>query len=60
MPINWTQIAEARGIAPDDPEKFSTVLGSLEAAFRPLADAIPFTMEPAVILSEAAVSGTQN
>ena len=43
---------------PDDPEKFSAVLTSLEAAFRPLIDTIPFTTEPAVILSEAAVAGT--
>ena len=45
---------------PDDPEKFSAVLTSLEAAFRPLIDIIPFTTEPAVILSEVAVASQDN
>ncbi len=57
MTINWTQIAEARGIVPDDPEKFSSVLTALEAAFRPLVANIPFPTEPAIILSESAVAG---
>jgi len=57
MTINWTQIAEARGIVPDDPEKFSSVLTALESAFRPLIATIPFPTEPAVILSESAVAG---
>ncbi len=57
MTINWTQIAEARGIVPDDPEKFSSVLTALEAAFRPLVSTIPFPAEPAIILSESAVAG---
>jgi len=57
MPINWTQIAEARNIVPDDPEKFNSVLSALESAFRPLVSTIPFTTEPAIILSESAVAG---
>ena len=56
---NWTALAQARGldIPEADVERIKVSLESLEHSFRPLLSKLPFTLEPAVILSEAAVLG---
>jgi hypothetical protein len=58
MKIDWKRIAQARGLdlPADDIERIVPVLDTLEAAFQPLLAAIPHDLEPAVILSTAAVS----
>jgi hypothetical protein len=54
---NWTAIAHARDldIPPAALEALSTALDGLEQSFRPLTARLPFTLEPATILSESAV-----
>jgi hypothetical protein len=56
---DWNGVARAR--IPDLPLESAaaaaTVLGSLESAFRPLLQQLPDDMEPALILSPAAVLG---
>jgi hypothetical protein len=49
---DWRKLGEARGIPPEDLDRVASVLESLEAAFRPLAQQIPPSTEPALILSE--------
>jgi hypothetical protein len=55
----WTAIAQARGldIPPAAVEAITPSLEGLEQAFRPLTAKLPFTLEPAIVLSESAVLG---
>jgi hypothetical protein len=48
---DWRKLGEARGIPPEDLDRVASVLESLEAAFRPLAQQIPPSAEPPLILS---------
>jgi hypothetical protein len=56
---NWTALAQARAL--DIPaaavEAIAPSLDGLEQAFRPLLAKLPFTLEPAITLSESAVLG---
>jgi hypothetical protein len=54
---NWKTIASGNGLNLTDEylAKITPPLDALEAAFRPLVDAIPHGIEPSVTLSEAAV-----
>jgi hypothetical protein len=56
---DWNALARIRN--PDLPADVisdnAVVLEALEAAFRPLLKQLPDDMEPAVILSESAMSG---
>lgn len=56
---DWTALARARGldIPPEAVERIAPSLTALEEAFRPLLTKLPFTLEPAVTLSEPAVFG---
>jgi hypothetical protein len=56
---NWTDLARARALdIPDaDLERIQSSLEGLEQSFRPLLTKLPFTLEPAIVLSEAAVLG---
>jgi len=56
---NWTALARARAldIPPAALETIAPSLDGLEQAFRPLLAKLPFTLEPAVTLSESAVLG---
>jgi hypothetical protein len=56
---NWPALAAARGldIPQEALERIAPSLEGLEAAFRPLLAKLPFTLEPAINLSEAAVLG---
>jgi hypothetical protein len=56
---DWTALARARGldIPADAVERIAPSLTALEEAFRPLPAKLPFTLEPAVTLSEPAVFG---
>jgi hypothetical protein len=56
---DWKALAQARGldIPPDAIESISPSLAGLEESFRPLLAKIPFTLEPAITLSEDAVLG---
>ena len=56
---HWTALAQARGldIPPAAVESISASLDGLEKAFRPLVAKLPFTLEPAITLSESAVLG---
>ena len=53
---NWTALAQARAldIPPAAVESISPSLDGLEQSFRPLLAKLPFTLEPAITLSEAA------
>jgi hypothetical protein len=57
--MDWKAIAQARNL--DIPEeaivRIAPSLDTLEAAFRPLLQRIPDTVEPAITLSESAVTG---
>lgn len=44
-------------IPPEALERIQPIVEDLEKAFRPLVAKLPFTVEPAIILSEAAVLG---
>jgi hypothetical protein len=46
-----------RDIPPDAIERITPAIEALEQAFRPLLANLPFTTEPAIVLSEAAVLG---
>jgi hypothetical protein len=56
---HWTAVAQARAL--DIPqaavEAITPALDGLEESFRPLTARLPFTLEPAIILSEPAVLG---
>jgi hypothetical protein len=54
---DWRALAHARAlnISDADLDRIAPVLESLDAAFRPLARQIPHDVEPAVVLSTAAV-----
>ena len=56
---DWTALARARGL--DIPvealDAIAPALSALENSFRPLLARLPFTLEPAIILSEPAVFG---
>jgi hypothetical protein len=56
---DWTALARARGldIPAEAVESIAPSLTALEDAFRPLLAKLPFTLEPAVTLSEPAVFG---
>ena len=56
---NWKALAQARelDIPPAAVEAISPALEGLEQAFRPLLAKLPFTIEPATTLNEAAVLG---
>jgi hypothetical protein len=56
---NWTALAQALAldIPAADVERIAPSLDALEQTFRPLLAKLPFTLEPAVTLSEAAVLG---
>ncbi len=56
---NWTAVAQARGldIPEADVERIRVSLEGLEQSFRPLLAKLPVTLEPAIVLSEAAVIG---
>jgi hypothetical protein len=56
---NWKALALARelDIPPAAVEAVAPSLDSLEQAFRPLLAKLPFTIEPAITLSESAVLG---
>ena len=56
---DWTALARARGldIPQESVDSIAPSLSDLEKSFRPLLAKIPFTLEPAVILSEPAVFG---
>jgi hypothetical protein len=56
---NWTALAQARAldIPAADMENIRPSLEGLEQSFRPLLAKLPFTLEPAINLSEAAVLG---
>jgi hypothetical protein len=43
---DWKQIAASAGLAIPDMERITPALDSLEAAFRPLVQAIPHDAEP--------------
>jgi hypothetical protein len=49
----WKQIADAAGLDIPDMERIIPALDALEAAFRPLAKAIPHDVEPAVTFHAA-------
>lgn len=57
MTKNWKLIAAGNGmhVPEGELEKVAPSLSALEAAFRPLVATIPLEIEPAIILSEAAV-----
>ena len=50
---DWIALAKARGL--DIPKETLQPLASLEQAFEPLKAKLPFTIEPAITLSEPAV-----
>ena len=56
---DWTKLARARGLdIPDEAvDRAAPSLDALEKDFRALRANLPYTVEPAVILSEAAVLG---
>ena len=56
---DWTALARARGldIPSEAVESIAPSLTALEDAFRPLLTKLPFTLEPALTLSEPAVFG---
>ena len=56
---DWKALARARGldIPPAAVEAVSPSLEGLEQAFRPLTAKLPFSIEPAITLSESAVLG---
>jgi hypothetical protein len=56
---NWTALAQARAldIPPAAVEAIAPSLEGLEQAFRPLVAKLPFTLEPAIVLSESSVLG---
>jgi hypothetical protein len=56
---DWQAVAKGWDLKiPEDAvERIAPTLNSLEAAFRPLLAKVPFTLDPAVILSEKAVEG---
>ncbi len=56
---DWRGIAQARRhpLTEAELDRIVPVLDALEAAFRPLADALPDETEPALIVSESAMSG---
>jgi hypothetical protein len=49
---DWIQLGRARGIPPEDLDRVAAVLEALERAFRPLAQQISPSTEPALTLSE--------
>ena len=57
---NWKAIASGNGLSLTDDylTKITPPLDALEGAFRPLIATIPHEIEPAIILSEAAVDPT--
>jgi hypothetical protein len=46
---NWQQLAQSAGLDIPNIERITPALDLLEAAFRPLAKAIPHDVEPALI-----------
>ncbi len=56
---DWKTVAQARGLdIPDEAlDGIAPALNALEAAFRPLVARLPCDVEPALVLSEAAVEG---
>jgi hypothetical protein len=57
--IDWKAAAHARELnIPDEAlDRIAPALDALETAFRPLVSQLPHEVEPAIILSEAAVHG---
>lgn len=55
---DWRSIAQARRYPLTDAEieRIGSALDALEATFRPLVNALPHSIEPALILSEAALA----
>jgi hypothetical protein len=55
MGKDWKKIARANRLAiPDaDLERMTPVLNAMEAAFRPLAQALPWELEPAIVFHAA-------
>ena len=56
---DWRAISKAGdlGIPSDAIDRIAPTLDALHASFRPLLAKLPHIVEPAVILSEAAVEG---
>jgi hypothetical protein len=56
---DWKLLAQARGLnlSESDLGRIAPLLESLESAFRPLTRLIPHEVEPATVLSDAAVAG---
>ncbi len=56
---DFRMLARARGLKLTESEldKIAPLLESLDAAFRPLARRLPHDIEPAIVLSDAAVAG---
>jgi hypothetical protein len=56
---NWAALARARELdIPDDAvARIAPALDQLENSFKPLLRKLPYTVEPATTLSEAAVLG---
>lgn len=56
---DWHAISEGANlqIPPEAVERIAPILDSLLESFHPLLSKVPFTIDPAVILSEKAVSG---
>ena len=57
--IDWVALAKARdlNIPEDAVTRIAPGLTSLHAAFAPLLEQLPYTVEPSIILSEQAVLG---
>jgi hypothetical protein len=54
---DWTALAQARAldIPAEAVERVAPSLSALEQSFEPLKARLPFTLEPAIVLSESAV-----
>jgi hypothetical protein len=57
---NWKQIAEAAGLDIPDIGRIAPALDGLEAAFRPLAGAIPHDAEPALVFRAGDDAGEES
>ncbi len=57
--MDWRRTAEASGLTLDAAEldRIVPVLQAIESAFHPFAQQIPHDVEPAIVLSDAAVAG---
>jgi hypothetical protein len=56
---DWHAVSENADlkIPRDAVDRIAPILDALHASFRPLLSKIPFTIDPAVVLSEKAVKG---